>query len=157
MRTTPIRQSSPSNDDVIGPKLGRRRSRESSRSTYADPARRLAVSPSVERQVAGHDSRRRVNQVDATSRRQPSVSVVDGHPGPQSSSRRRAPMKSIKHGERLTLSTEELALRWGLHPESLKRAVRNGTSPVRPIIPGAGRWVFSIAAVEQAERATVAS
>jgi hypothetical protein len=128
MRTTPIRQPSPSNDDVIGPKLGRRPSRESSRSTYADPARRLAVSPSVERQVAGHGSRRRVNQVDAT-----------------------------KHGERLTLSTEELALRWGLHPESLKRAVRNGTSPVRPIIPGAGRWVFSIAAVEQAERATVAS
>lgn len=57
--------------------------------------------------------------------------------------------------EHLTLSTEELARRWGLHPESLKRAVRNGTSPVRPIIPGAGRWVFSIAAVEQAERATV--
>lgn len=66
-------------------------------------------------------------------------------------------MSSIKYGERLTLSTEELALRWGLHPESLKRAVRNGTSPVRPIIPGAGRWVFSIAAVEQAERATIAS
>lgn len=59
--------------------------------------------------------------------------------------------------ERLTLSTEELALRWGLHPESLKRAVRNGSSPVRPIIPGAGRWVFSIAAVEQAERATADS
>jgi hypothetical protein len=66
-------------------------------------------------------------------------------------------MSSIKYGERLTLSTEELALRWGLHPESLKRAVRNGTSPVRPIIPGAGRWVFSIAAVEQAERGTIAS
>jgi hypothetical protein len=66
-------------------------------------------------------------------------------------------MSSIKYGERLTLSTEELALRWALHPESLKRAVRNGTSPVRPIIPGAGRWVFSIAAVEQAERATIAS
>ena len=56
--------------------------------------------------------------------------------------------------ERLTLSTEELARRWGIHPESLKRAVRNGSSPVRPIIPGAGRWVFSLAAVEQAERAT---
>lgn len=56
--------------------------------------------------------------------------------------------------ERLTLSTEELAGRWGIHPESLKRAVRNGSSPVRPIIPGAGRWVFSLAAVEQAERAT---
>ena len=59
--------------------------------------------------------------------------------------------------QRLTLSTEELAIRWGLHPESLKRAVRNGSSPVRPIIPGAGRWVFSIAAVERAERATAAS
>ena len=59
--------------------------------------------------------------------------------------------------ERLTLSTEELAIRWGLHPESLKRAVRNGSSPVRPIIPGAGRWVFSIAAVERAEQATAAS
>ena len=56
--------------------------------------------------------------------------------------------------ERLTLSTEELARRWGIHAESLKRAVRNGSSPVRPIIPGAGRWVFSLAAVEQAERAT---
>ena len=56
--------------------------------------------------------------------------------------------------ERLTLSTEELARRWGIHPESLKRAVRSGSSPVRPIIPGAGRWVFSLAAVEQAERAT---
>lgn len=58
---------------------------------------------------------------------------------------------------RLTLTTEELAQRWGLHPESLKRAVRNGTSPVRPIIPGAGRWVFSIAAVEHAEGDTIAS
>ena len=60
-------------------------------------------------------------------------------------------------GTRLTLTTEELAQRWGLHPESLKRAVRNGSSPVRPIIPGAGRWVFSLAAVERAEQATVAS
>lgn len=57
----------------------------------------------------------------------------------------------------LTLTTEELAVRWGLHPESIKRAVRNGNSPVRPIIPGAGRWVFSLAAIEEAERATVAS
>jgi hypothetical protein len=56
--------------------------------------------------------------------------------------------------ERLTLSTEELAGRWGIHPESLKRAVRSCSSPVRPIIPGAGRWVFSLAAVEQVERAT---
>ena len=39
-------------------------------------------------------------------------------------------------GGRLTLTTEELAQSWGLHPESLKRAVRNGSSPVRPIIPG---------------------
>jgi hypothetical protein len=60
-------------------------------------------------------------------------------------------------GARLTLTTEELALRWGIHPESLKRAVRNGSSPVRPIIPGAGRWVFSLAAVERAEQATLAS
>ncbi len=58
---------------------------------------------------------------------------------------------------RLTLSTEELAERWGIHPESLKRAVRKGTSPVRPIIPGSGRWVFSLAAVESAERETLAS
>jgi hypothetical protein len=56
--------------------------------------------------------------------------------------------------ERLTLTTEELAKRWGIHPESLKRAVRNGSSPVRPIIPGAGRWVFSVAAVERAEEDT---
>ena len=60
-------------------------------------------------------------------------------------------------GARLTLTTEELAQRWGIHPESLKRAVRNGTSPVRPIIPGAGRWVFSLAAVERAEAETLAS
>jgi hypothetical protein len=60
-------------------------------------------------------------------------------------------------GARLTLTTEELAQRWGIHPESLKRAVRNGSSPVRPIIPGAGRWVFSLAAVERAEQATLAS
>ena len=59
--------------------------------------------------------------------------------------------------QRLTLTTEELAERWGIHPESLKRAVRNGTSPVRPIIPGSGRWVFSLAAVETAERETLAS
>ena len=59
-------------------------------------------------------------------------------------------------GARLTLTTEELAQRWGIHPESLKRAVRSGASPVRPIIPGAGRWVFSIAAVERAEQATLA-
>ena len=57
---------------------------------------------------------------------------------------------------RLTLTTEELAERWGLHPESLKRAVRNGSSPVRPIIPGSGRWVFSLAAVEAAEQDTLA-
>ena len=59
-------------------------------------------------------------------------------------------------GARLTLTTEELAQRWGIHPESLKRAVRNGTSPVRPIIPHAGRWIFSTAAVERAEQATLA-
>jgi len=41
-------------------------------------------------------------------------------------------------GARLTLTTEELAHRWGIHPESLNGAVRNGTLPVRPIIPGAG-------------------
>ena len=58
------------------------------------------------------------------------------------------------HGDRLTLSTEELARRWGIHPESLKRAVRNGSAPVRPIIPAAGRWVFSLAAVERAEHDT---
>ena len=56
--------------------------------------------------------------------------------------------------ERLTLTTEELAARWGIHPESVKRAVRSGTSPVLPIIPGAGRWVFSIRAVERAEENT---
>lgn len=60
-------------------------------------------------------------------------------------------------GARLTLTTDELARRWGIHPESLKRAVRNGSSPVRPIIPGTGRWVFSLAAVERAEQATLAS
>ena len=59
--------------------------------------------------------------------------------------------------QRLTLTTEELAERWGIHPESLKRAVRNGSSPVRPVIPGSGRWVFSLAAVETAERETLAS
>ena len=56
--------------------------------------------------------------------------------------------------ERLTLTTEELASRWGIHPESVKRAVRNGSSPVLPIIPGAGRRVFSIRAVERAEENT---
>lgn len=60
-------------------------------------------------------------------------------------------------GTCVTLTTEQLALRWGIHPESLKRAVRNGTSPVRPIIPRAGRWVFSLAAVERAEQETLAS
>ena len=60
-------------------------------------------------------------------------------------------------GTRLTLTTEELAARWGIHPESLKRAVRNNTSPVRPIIPGAGRWVFSLPAIERAEADTLAS
>jgi hypothetical protein len=60
-------------------------------------------------------------------------------------------------GACVTLTTEELAARWGIHPESLKRAVRNGGSPVRPIIPGAGRWVFSRAAVERAEAETLAS
>jgi hypothetical protein len=61
-----------------------------------------------------------------------------------------------RRGDCLTLTTEELAARWGIHPESLKRAVRNGSSPVRPIIPGAGRWVFSVAAVERAEAETLA-
>jgi hypothetical protein len=60
--------------------------------------------------------------------------------------------RAAKH----TLTTEELAKRWGIHPESLKRAVRNGSSPVRPIIPGSGRWVFSLAAVERAETETLA-
>ena len=58
---------------------------------------------------------------------------------------------------RFTLTTEELAERWGIHPESLKRAVRNDSSPVRPIIPVSGRWVFSLAAVETAEREMLAS
>ena len=58
---------------------------------------------------------------------------------------------------RLTLTAEDLAARWRIHPESLKRAVRSGTPPVRPMIPGSGRWVFSLAAVETAERETLAS
>jgi hypothetical protein len=37
------------------------------------------------------------------------------------------------------------------------RAVRNGSSPVPPIIPGSGRWVFSLAAVERAETDTLAT
>jgi hypothetical protein len=53
----------------------------------------------------------------------------------------------------LTLTTEQLAQRWGCHPETIKRAVRNGTCPVRPIIPH-GKWAFSRAAVERAELAT---
>jgi hypothetical protein len=65
------------------------------------------------------------------------------------------PLNITSLGECLTLTTEEFAYRWVLHPKSLKRAVRSGTSPVRPIIPSAGRWVFSIAAVERAERDTV--
>lgn len=55
----------------------------------------------------------------------------------------------------LTLTTAQLAERWGLHPEVLKRAVRSGRSPVRPLLPEAGKWVFSIAAVERVELATV--
>ena len=55
----------------------------------------------------------------------------------------------------LTLSTDELARRWGVHPESLKRSVRRGDCPVQPIIPGAGRWVFSVFAIERAEAATL--
>lgn len=46
-------------------------------------------------------------------------------------------------GARLTLTTEELAQRWAIHPESLNRAARNGSSPVRPITLAAGHWVFS--------------
>ncbi len=61
-----------------------------------------------------------------------------------------------RRGDCLTLTTEQLATRWGIHPESLKRAVRNGSSPVRPIIPGTGRWVFSLAAIERAEAKTLA-
>ena len=54
----------------------------------------------------------------------------------------------------LTLTTEQLAQRWGCHPETVKRAVRNGTSPVNPILPH-GKWFFSRAAIERAEMATV--
>jgi hypothetical protein len=53
----------------------------------------------------------------------------------------------------LTLTTEQLAQRWGCHPETIKRAVRNGTCPVKPIIPH-GKWAFSRAAIERAELAT---
>ena len=53
----------------------------------------------------------------------------------------------------LTLTTEQLAQRWGCHPETIKRAVRNGTSPVKPILPH-GKWFFSRAAIERAETAT---
>ncbi len=53
----------------------------------------------------------------------------------------------------LTLSTDQLAQRWGCHPETIKRAVRNGTCPVKPILPD-GKWFFSRAAIERAELAT---
>jgi hypothetical protein len=53
----------------------------------------------------------------------------------------------------LTLTTEQLAQRWGRHPETIKRAVRNGTCPVTPILPH-GKWFFSRAAIERAELAT---
>ena len=53
----------------------------------------------------------------------------------------------------LTLTTEQLAQRWGCHPETIKRAVRNGTSPVKPILPHS-KWFFSRAAIERAEMAT---
>ena len=55
----------------------------------------------------------------------------------------------------LTLTTEQLAQRWGRHPETIKRAVRNGTCPVTPILPH-GKWFFSRASVERAEIATAA-
>lgn len=55
----------------------------------------------------------------------------------------------------VTLTTEQLAQRWGMHPESVKRHVRSGALPVRPIIPSAKKWVFSLAAVESAEAATL--
>jgi hypothetical protein len=45
----------------------------------------------------------------------------------------------------------------GLRPASVERAARNGTSPVRPTVPGASRWVFSVAAVEFADQARLAS
>lgn len=53
----------------------------------------------------------------------------------------------------LTLTTEQLAQRWGCHPETIKRAVRNETCPVKPILPY-GKWFFSRAAIERAELAT---
>ena len=74
------------------------------------------------------------------------------HIRPRATSTR--PLEVASATDRLTLTTEELAARWGIHPESVKRAVRNGSSPVLPIIPGAGRWVFSIRAVERAQENT---
>lgn len=50
----------------------------------------------------------------------------------------------------MTISTRELAERWGLHPESLKRAVRKGDCPVRPIMPS-GKWRFSLPAIKRVE------
>ena len=53
----------------------------------------------------------------------------------------------------LMLETEQLAQRWGCHPETIKRAVRNGTCPLKPILPH-GKWFFSRAAIERTEMAT---
>ena len=58
--------------------------------------------------------------------------------------------------ECLTLDVHQLAARWGVHVETVRRAVRQGSSPVMPIMgAGPGRWVFSIAAIERAEMATL--
>ena len=53
-----------------------------------------------------------------------------------------------------SMTVEQLATRWQVHPKTIQRHVRNGTFPIRPLLPEARALRFAVHAIEAHERST---
>ena len=53
-----------------------------------------------------------------------------------------------------SMTVEQLAARWQVHPKTIQRHVRNGTFPIRPLFPEARALRFAMHAIEAHERST---
>ena len=53
-----------------------------------------------------------------------------------------------------SMTVEQLATQWQVHPNTIQRHVRNGTFPIRPLLPEARALRFAVHAIEAHERNT---
>lgn len=68
-----------------------------------------------------------------------------------------APRSTSLSDPRHSMTVEQLATRWQVHPKTIQRHVRNGTFPIRPLLPEARALRFAVHAIEAHERSTTAA